>query len=294
MFQNREYMETCYDIEKRETKVLIGREVIGKSVITTGDREKGEQYTEAYEEVKRTYSAMGKNDREFIRRYEGFKGSLLDNGTKIGFDADTNFFGFMTFDTDTGKLKEGGLGVVGNINYSIAYPLTFPLYAKIEIIGSLSSGFEFEWKAGQPVNPKGVIEVSVQPNFGIEANLILARAYGGINGTIDCKLKIPTNPFKDSFVAKFNAAVFFEYNALIWSNRWDWSFFETQLYPQVPSNTYSISQNDLKFIEPLPQTSAYALSNEPNVFKNNMQIYCLPQIINLGNDKMITAIVLSS
>jgi len=281
------YMETCYDIEKRETKVLIGREVIGKSVITTGDREKGEQYTEAYEEVKRTYSAMGKNDREFIRRYEGFKGSLLDNGTKIGFDADTNFFGFMTFDTDTGKLKEGGLGVVGNINYSIAYPLTFPLYAKIEIIGSLSSGFEFEWKAGQPVNPKGVIEVSVQPNFGIEANLILARAYGGINGTIDCKLKIPTNPFKDSFVAKFNAAVFFEYNALIWSNRWDWSFFETQLYPQVPSNTYSISRNDLKFIEPLPQTSAYALSNEPNVFKNNMQIYCLPQIINLGNDKMM-------
>ncbi len=283
------YMESCYDHEHEETQIMIGRKVIGESVITTGDREKVGKYKEAYEEVKKTFYAMGQNDREFIRRFNGMKGSLLDKGTKIGFDADTNFFGFITIDANTGKIKEGGLGIVGNVNYSISYPLVVPLYAKIEIKGSVSYGCEFELVASNKIASNGMLEFSVQPNFGVEVNALVARAYGGINGTIDCRLEMPLDTLAHSFEADFNAAVFFEYNAFIWSNRWEWSFYETKLFPKNDLNTtaFSISNDDLEFIEPLPQTSTYALSNEPNVFKNNMQIYCLPQIINLGNDKMM-------
>lgn len=283
------YMESCYDHEHEETQIMIGRKVIGESVITTGDREKVGKYKEAYEEVKKTFYAMGKNDKEFTRRYNGMKGSLLDNGTKLGFDADTNFFGFITIDANTGKIKEGGLGIVGNVNYSILYPLVVPVYAKIEVKGSVSYGCEFELVASNKIASSGVLEFSVQPNFGVEVNALVARAYGGINGTIDCKLEIPLETLSQSFEANFNAAVFFEYNALIWANRWEWSFYKTKLFPRndLKANAFSISNDDLEFIEPLSQISTYTLSNEPNVFKNNMQIYCLPQIINLGNDKMM-------
>lgn len=289
------YMESCFDEKERKTKIVFGRRINGESIETTGGREKekGKKFKEAYEEVKKTYYAMGENNAEFTRRYNGMKGSLLDNNGKIGFDTNNKFFGFLEFDTDTGKLLESGLGFVSDANYSVSWPIASvpTLYFKFELKGQFQGETRLicDLKDVGVYDVAGEVEISIQPNFGVEENIFVARAYAGLNGTIKGNLKLPANSFKDAFSAYLNAGAFFEYNAFVWANRWDWVFKEWKIYPQEELQTaaFSISQNDLKFIEPLPQTSAYALSNEPNVFKNNMQIYCLPQIINLGNDKMM-------
>lgn len=284
------YMESCFDEKENTSEIIVGLNVNGSSTEISGGREKekGKKFKEAYEEVKSTYYAFGKNNKEFTKRFNGMKGSLYDCGGKVGFDSTNRLLGYMKFNS-SGDLVEGGIILYCEMSHSISYPIT-PIPAlcfKFEIVGSLEGKLELELKNYEVINVKGEVTFKVQPNLGIEANVLVARAYGGVNGTLDCKLKFPVEYLKDMFEVTFNAAVFFEYDAFIWANRWDWDFFEKQLYPKVPSTTYSISQSDLKFIEPLPQTSAYAISNEPNVFKNNMQIYCQPQIINLGNDKMM-------
>ena len=286
------YMESCYEPKKQETEVLIGYNAVGESVIHTGDREKVGKYQEAYEEVKKTFNSMGKNNNvEFTRRFNSMKGNLLDKGARFGFDADTSIFGFITFDSVTGDVKEGGLGLVGNFRGSISYPLCFPLYAKFEIIGSLRAGLKLK-VLENTITPKGNIEFSVQPNFGIEANVLVARAYAGINGKIECKLDFPAEPFEQCFEAKLNAALFFEYDALLWANRWEWSFAEFSLYPtnNTMNNTTKISninQDELSFIKPASKLRSLLRFNKPSAtFKENVQVYCKPKILDLGNGKM--------
>lgn len=286
------YMESCYEPKKQETEVLIGYQAVGESIIHTGDREKVGKYKEAYEEVKKTYYAMG-NKKEFTRRYNSIKGDLLDSGTKLGFDSDTSFFGFITFDSVTGAVKEGGLGIVGNFRGSISYPIIFPLYLKLEIIGSLRTGLKLKVVSTNTIVPNGNIEFSVQPNIGVEADVLVARAYAGINGKIECKLDFPPEPFDECFEAKLNAAFFFEYDALLWANRWEWSFAEFQLYPTSSSQTInSISRNDLNFIKPVSKLRSLLRFNKPeSIFKENVQVYCKPQIIDLGNGKLFMAYI---
>ncbi len=286
------YMETLFDEKENTTKIILGMRVNGESTEITSDREKVKKYTEAYEEVKKTYYALGKNPSEFTKRFKGIKGSLYDRGSKFVFDSENSFFGFLKYNSIDGSLIEGGLGIVSETNISMSYPIPpIPaLYFKVGVTGSIQGELEFSTIETNYANVKGEFEFSVKPNLGLEANVLVANAYAGINGELNCKIKFPLDGFENSFEANFDASVFFEYNALIWSNRWDWKFLNEPLYPTQKSkcsSNYSISKNGLKFIEPLPQISTYALSNKPNVFKNNMQIYCLPQIINLGNDKMM-------
>ena len=288
-------MESCYDETEKEFKVLIEVRANGNSKTITGGREKDEvkKFNEAYKEVKSTFYSMGKNKTEFTRRFNDLKGSLYDpagKAGKIGFDTNNIIFGFVTYDINTWNVKEGGLGIVSSSTVSIAVPFNpIPMsYLKFELTGSLSAGLQLEYESGQ-LKPNGEVEFVLNPRLGLEMDVLIARAYTGLSGKLNCNMDFPIESFENSFEANFTASLFFEYNALVWGDKFEWEFHEWQLYPKKAAQTtaLSISNDDLEFIEPLPQASAYTLSNEPNVFKNNMQIYCLPQIINLGNDKMM-------
>lgn len=288
-------IESCYDEIEHEFKVLIDVKVNGDTQTLVGGREKNEdkvkQFNTAYKDIKDIYYSFGKgNTTELSRRLNNYKGNFLDRAGKIGIECKSNIFGFVTYDTNTGDVKEGGICVIGTSTFSASYPFPpVPLtYLKLEITGSFSVGLNLR-VIDNKLSPYGELEFIFDPRFGLEVDALIANAYAGISGKIKGNLKFPSTPFKNSFKANLTASVFFEYNTLVWGDKFEWEFHEWQLYPKktAQSTAFSISRNDLKFIEPLPQTSAYALSNEPNVFKNNMQIYCLPQIINLGNDKMM-------
>lgn len=286
-------VESYYDEINQEIQVLIDVKVNGDSQTITGGREKvkGKKFKEAYKDIKDIYYAFGKGfTPETSRRLNSYKGSLFDRGGKVGLESKNNVFGFVTYNAKTGAVKEGGICLITSSSISISYPLPpVPLtYLKLEITGSLSAGLKFR-VIDDEYKPYGELEFKFNPRLGLEMDVLVANAYAGISGVLNCSLKLPAEPFSETFKSTFTASLFLEYNAFMWGDKFEWEFKEWSLYPkeEPQAAAFSISRNDLKFIEPLPQTSAYALSNEPNVFKNNMQIYCLPQIINLGNDKMM-------
>ncbi len=286
-------LESCYDEINEELKVLIDVKVNGDSQTITGGREKekGQKFKQAYKDIKDIYYSIGKgNTPELSKRLNDYKGSFFDRKGKMGFESKNNVFGFITYDTNTGNVKEGGIAIISESTASIAYPFSpIPMsYLKLEITGSISAGLTLKCVDNE-LTPYGEFEFVLNPRFGLEMDVLVANAYAGISGKLNCKMLLPAVKFENSFEANITASVFFEYNTLVWGDKFEWEFHEWQLYPKKTAQptVFSISRNDLKFIEPIPQTATYTLSNEPNVFKNNMQVYCKPQIVDLGNGKMM-------
>ena len=87
---------------------------------------------------------------------------------------------------------------------------------------------------------------------------------------------------EECFEAKINAAVFLELNALVWEQTYNFEFPDITLYPKNKSkNMFSVSNNDLEFIEPINKSINTFSMNHSSVFSENMPVYCLPQIIDL-------------
>ena len=163
-------------------------------------------------------------------------------------------------------LKEGALAVVGTTGQSISYSIVPCVYAKFAIEGSLESGFKLDQIETGKIAINGDMKFSVKPNFSVGVDVLVANAYAGISGVIDCELKFPVNDFGKAFSAKLTASAFFEYQALFWGNSYEWKFLETDLYKSPSStNVMSIRKDDLKFIEPLPQL----------IFNNNAHRHCV-------------------
>lgn len=281
-------LDTEYDAEENSYKVLIGFNTGSMSTETSGGSTRIGKFNQAYREVKTTFSAIGKNNQEFSRRFKDLKGSLYQKGTKVGFDCSAYTFGYMTIDCTTGKLKEGGVAIVGTVESSISYMIVPCVYAKFAIEGSIESGFSLVKQQSGEIALEGVMEFGVKPKLSVGVDVLVASAYAGISGSLDCTLEIPVESFADSFSASLSASVFFEYQALFWGNNYEWVFASTQLYPSIDTaSVMSISNDDLKFIEPLPQLYSLDNTNDSSVLSSNVQVYCNPKVVSLGNGKML-------
>lgn len=284
-------LETHYNQVDNTLQVLMGVNVYGEASETMGSTEKEGKYKQAYGEVRSLVSALGKNDREFARRFRDYKGSLYQKGTKVGFDMNTYFAGYMTIKCDTGKVIEGGLGIMGSVKHSISYPIVPTVFAKFAIEGSLQSGFQLKYESDKIV-PQGTVEFGVKPSFSVGVDVLVANAYAGIAGEMACAVKLPSSSLQDALEITLSASVFFEYSALVWGNNYEWEFAQTKLFPTTnTAQTLSVARDDLKFIEPINKTTAKYAANTRDAFAENMQVYCQPQIISLGNGKMLMAYI---
>lgn len=287
-FAGQMELNTVYDQVENEYKVLIGFNAGSMETEITGGKTKVGKFNQAYTEVKSTFSAIGKNDREFSQRFRDIKGSLYQRGVKVGFESEGYVFGFMTLNATTGEIKESGVALVASIEKSIRYPIIPCVYAKFAIGGSIETGFKMVFQKNGQIGFAGNIEFAITPKLSVGVDVLVASAYAGISGKLSCSFKFPCESFAECFEAYLSASVFFEYQALFWGNTYEWEFARAQLYPQTPSaQTLSISTDDLKFIEPLPQVYSRTAINDDNVIASNMQIYCNPKIISLGNGKML-------
>lgn len=115
-----------------------------------------------------------------------YKGSFVDRAGKIGLECKSNIFGFVTYDTNTGKVKEGGICVIGRSTVSAAYPIpSIPLtYLKLETTGSFSVGLNLR-VIDNKLSPYGELEFVFDPRFGLEVDALIANAYAGISGKIN-------------------------------------------------------------------------------------------------------------
>lgn len=286
-------MNVEYDPEKETFEVLIGFNEGSFSSETTGGSTKTGKFKEYYREVKTAYSLIGENNQEFSRHFKDFKGSLYQRGTKVGFECETYLFGYMKIDAKTGLLMEGGMTVIGTMEQSISYLIGPCVYAKFAIEGSIKSGFGLKIIDTGKIALNGNMKISVKPSFSVGVDFLVANAYAGIDGLLECKLDLPVYKFSESFSAKLSASVFFEYQALFWGRSYEWKFAETDLYPTPNSaniNTMSIRRDDLEFIEPLPQLSSFSNATsaaDESVLSSNVQVYCNPKLVSLGNGKML-------
>lgn len=278
-------LETWYDHEEKATKVLFGIRLSGAETEIGGTREKVNKCNEAYEQVKKTFYKIGQPNTSYTSLRDSFKGSLYDVGVKVGFDFNGYFIGYAKI-KDNGQVVEGMLGLMATAKASTSYPIVPTLYLKLQIEGSLQGKLQLIIKDSKELSANGELIFSVKPSIGIEGNLYIARAYAGLSGELECLARIPFKSLRESFEAELTGSFFFEWNTLFWSGRNDWEFSSVKLYPQSEESVSVDVHDNLSFIEPLSQTSAISVADNPDVFKSGIQVYASPKIIDLGNGKL--------
>ncbi len=282
-------IESDYDAEKKEYSVIIGYNLESESTNISGDNTS--RHKQAYTNIKTTISSLG-NSQEFKRRFKDIQGGLYQRGTKVAFNCETYFFGYLTIDAVSGAVKEGGALMVGSVSQRISYPIPVvpSLYFRFGIEGSIETGFGLVPKGGGKFDATGNVSFSLTPELSIGLDIAVASAFIGMNGELNCNLNIPTTSFQDDFEATFTAAIFFEYSALIWGNTYEWEFPSIRIYPTnevAAINNLAIDYEDLKLIEPIPRNDIVRYSNDPDTVEANIQVYCNPKIASLGNGKKI-------
>ena len=243
---------------------------------------------ENYAEIKEMINAFNhKTSTTTWNKYQKLRSKLKKRNIKFGFEFNGELSGYLGLNKD-GEIVENGFLVTANATPSFSYPLVPLIYAKLEIVGSVEAGFSMEFKEVGVLNPNGAVEFSVEPRLGLEANAIVASAFGGISGNLACRLELPMSSLKEDFSSTFQGSVFLELAALSWGTTLSLDFPELQLYPKPASkNVLSVTDNDLKLIDPIRKDTTTYAKSKPNVVSENMQTYCQPRIISLGNNRML-------
>lgn len=289
-------VESEYDAEREEISVIVGMDLYEYSWQKYGIREKpeGAKRKQAYTEVKSMVSSIGKGEQIFKNRYQSLKGSCkFDKGAKFGLDSDVTFVGYMTIGVVNNKLvlKEGEIGLIGQVYQSWVYPIISAVVFRIELSGSVEAGLKMILRESGETDLTGVVGFSPKFGLGVGVDAIIAGVYAGATGTIDCQLEFPVVSLEQSLEMELNVAGYFEYNALKWGERYEWTFWRYPIYPYESSpQTLSISKDALQLIEPC-STEGVATISDYDVFKTNIQLYAKPQIINLGDGNMFMAYI---
>lgn len=246
--------------------------------------------TENYAEIKEFIQCFGKRTTTATwNKYQKLRSKLRNENMKLGFDFKGSAVGYFEMDADSGVIREGGVVFIANAVGNMQIPIYAPIvFLKFEIVGTLNGGFKFVLQDTGTLGLDGTTTFSVDLRAGIWVDILLANAYAGGGGTLNCSLDSFREPFSESFEATGNLSVFLEIQMLMWGKKYNWDFLEYQFYPnkeEEQSTSFSISRDDLEFIEPLDPITTY--SNNPDVFKSNVQVYCSPKIVDLGNGKMM-------
>lgn len=251
--------------------------------------------TDNYRNIKKMINTFGgETSRSTWNNYQKMASKLAKKKLKFGFEFDAQFAGIIKLQaTQEGwQLIEGGLVMVMDAETSLSYPLHPLLYVKFQLEGSAESGFKFVISDSGCFSPLGYSEISLALRLGLEATAVIASAYGGVEGSVTTTYEFPFDSFEENFSAELNAALFLELQILTWERTYKFNFPGHQLYPTVSTQSLlAITKDEFELIDPINKSvNTYSIT-DLDVFSENMQVYCLPQIINLGNGKMFMAYV---
>lgn len=280
-------LESYYDYEEEKSRIIFGYRTFGVGEEITGGKKRIDKCRQAYKEVKNIVYNIGRgNTRQLTYFLKNNPDTLYESGLKVGFDYTSYVVGYLEFDKK-GQFIEGNLGVLGTTKFTASHPIVPTIYLKLQIEGSLQTGFKFmlNEESGK-FDMLGNVNFSVKPSIGIELDIIAARAYAGFSGALECSADFPFQSFEESFTAELNGSFFIEWDALLWSNRWDWTFLRKRLYPKDEEATTIDMYDSLSFIQPLSEASVLSDTTNPDVFKSGVQVYATPKIIYLGNSQL--------
>ncbi|MCL2047912.1 MAG: hypothetical protein FWG87_04205 [Defluviitaleaceae bacterium] len=280
-----------YDAENQTYEVIIGI----KTDEATGTPENNDVYwQQQYAEIKQLVNALGRTTNQtFYNNFRRMRSKLKKRNLNFAFDYDTYCFGVAKFDMSTGtpRLIEGGVGLIAEVKTGLSYQFNPCVYARLQLEGSAETGLRLVLEDSGQILAKGNMEVSTRLTFSVEASILAAKAYAGISGALQLSLALPLISMRESLEVALNASFFFQWRALLWGERYEHVFLDLTLYPRENTlSALSIPLNEMEFIPPLPPIiSAYSLT--PGVFRENVQVYCDPQITSLGNGNMFLAYI---
>lgn len=286
--------ESEYDTRQQELNVIIGLDVYEYSQQRYGVREKptGEKYNQAFVEVKEMISTIknpysGIENPEFKRRFRDIKGCLYDRGFNMGIYTNGYVVGYMTisFKGEKPVLKTSEIAFIGKARAEVYYPTGIPtLTIRLGIEGSIEGGLGLVLQ-NDKYSLGGHMSVALEPSIGACINLYAAKATAGVGGKVSFNFRFPFESFPKSFTAIFNLSIFLEYTVLNRHDEQRVTLYNKQLYPKLTEEQIVVMSKDgFILIEP---SQVELLSDDlPNTFKNNVQTYANPQIVNLGNNKM--------
>lgn len=272
-------IDTQYDQKHNTYKITIG---LLKTQNDPSLKDKN------YAEIKEMIQYFGGHSTTATwNKYQQLKSKLQKQPLKLGFDFNGSLVGYMEVDADTGAVKEGGLIIEANAEVSTKVPIHPPIYFAFSISGSIKTTLKFTQVETNGYTAVGGMDFSVQLKGKIGLDVAIANAYAGGSGNISVSIENLAEVDK-SLEANLDLKATLEFTFLLWQKYYEWNFAHWTMYsnkPESQTTTYSVSRDDLEFIEPLSPIAMY--SNNPDAYKANVQVYCSPKIISLGNNKML-------
>lgn len=258
---------------------------IGVKTDTTDPNVKNKEYAE----IKSFVNALGRQTTtQTWNNFQKLRSKFNKVNTKFGFDFDMYRVGYAKFSYRTGELEliEGGLGLIAETTASLKKPIVPLVYLRLDIIGSFEAGLKLVAEDSM-LTINGDLEFSVEPRLGFQIGCSAIHVYSGFSGELGCKMRVPMTSLEENFSIFFQGKGFIETIVLGQKNYANLEFTPIELYPRQQLNSkYSIARNDFKPIAPLPKNNNRLISNDPNTFKKNIQVYAAPKIVSLSDGRM--------
>lgn len=270
-----------YDPEKRIYKIAYGLTSKADSTLKT----------EEYAELKEMINTFGgKTTTATWNNYQKMRAKLRKVKLDFGFEFEGYVGGYGEFNADTGEVIESSIIFTVETSTSLKYPWFTPVFVKFELVGNLEGKFSLRLTEMGKIDASGEVTFTPTLKGGIEAGVERFNAFGGLSGSLECKLNLPMASFEKGFSAEFTARLFLELNVLAYSDSWAWEFYKTTLYPRSPSpKLVEVNDSDLslELLAPRPSSPSTRRTANSTILRENMQIYCQPQIVSLGDGNMI-------
>lgn len=275
-----------YDSKEDACEVIIG---LGPDVDFSDD---------LYNEIKSLINSFDNGATTAINnKFQKLSDKLASKKIDLMFDFDANIAGYMKYNNATGEIIEGGMIISAETNVTLKQPVMTPpiLYLKVEFIGSADGKITIKPISSFVYQPNIAIDFSVAIQGGPDLDLFLAEAYAGIKGELACSISNIMENIKENLEVEINGYAFIELSALLWDYSQSIQLVNEKIYPSVGSskaNSLSVNRDSLKFMGPVNSTAAR--TSNPDAFITNIQPYCQPQIIDLGNGTMFMTYIVDS
>lgn len=258
-----------------------------KVTIGLGNLNHGED--DPYDQIKELVESFDKSPS--TASWNSLKG-IINNVKKLdfkmGFDMSGTLLGFIEYDLITGEVKDSGLVIIADASVSARAPVYPLLFLKFQVEGNITgTNIKFVLTDAGKIGVDGSLEFSVKLKAGLEADIFIANAYAGVSGGLNCELGELLD-VRNSFNVYADFTLFIEAGVLFWGGSSEWTFASFPIYPtssRSQPQVYSLTKDDLEFIEPINRVSTFSI--DPDVFLSNVQTYCSPRIVDLGGNKMM-------
>lgn len=296
---NTDRLEVTKDLLNNTIKVSIGLRQVSKD-----KNEKNENYKDIkalinlLEKVK-----VGGDPQEALNKYKSLVERLEVRKLDLGFNFNAQLAGILELKKVDGRyvVVEGDLLVIANIGTSLKSPID-PLhpfnplnkyvFIKCALSGDFTAGLKCKVTDKGLLTAAGGFDLSVALSLGISAGITNLEAYGGVKGTLDVKGVMPAESIAQALEVRLNAEFFLELQILNMNTAYHLKFLDQKLYPlKNRDSILNISQDDFELMKPISKKLVQYENEDPNIVCQNIQTYCLPQIVSLGEGKKFIAYI---